>query len=91
MFWIRIVEGDSHHGPSNAALSLLEDKLLIVFGTDILQMIDSEQEANAVQDVWFARTVETSDSVELSVKFIKTLILSIAFEAVDFYLRDVHI
>lgn len=65
---VGIVEDDRDGGLCNAGLALLVDELLEIGSPDLLQICDAQDEADGVEDVGFARPVETRYGVEKRVE-----------------------
>ena len=61
---IRVIEHNRHRSLCNPCLSLLVHELLKIRSPNLLQVRDSQNEANRIEDVRFAGTVQPRDGIE---------------------------
>jgi len=87
---VGVVEDDGDGGLGDASLALLVDEFLEVGSPDLLQVGDSEDEADGVQDVRLAGTVQAGDGVEERVEARNHGAGRVGFEPFQTNLLDVH-
>lgn len=87
---VGIVEDDGDGGLCNAGLALLVDELLEIGSPDLLQIGDAQDEAYGVEDVGFARPVQTRYGVEKRVEPGHHRPRRVRLEPLQAYLLDVH-
>jgi hypothetical protein len=84
------MENDADGCLSDACAALLVHQFLQVLCAHSRQVLDAHDEAQRVQNVGLAATIEPGDSIESRVKVTERYSLRIALEAVDDDLLDVH-
>ena len=87
---VGVVEDDGDGGLGDASMALLVDEFLEVGSPDLLQVGDSEDEADGVQDVRLAGTVQAGDGVEERVEARNHGAGRVGFEPFQTNLLDVH-
>lgn len=87
---VGVVEDDGDGGLGDASLALLVDEFLEVGSPDLLQVGDSEDEADGVQDVRLPGTVQAGDGVEERVEARNHGAGRVGFEPFQTNLLDVH-
>ena len=87
---VGVVEDDGDGGLGDAGLALLVYEFLEVGSPDLLQVGDSEDEADGVQDVRLAGTVQAGDGVEERVEARNHGAGRVGFEPFQTNLLDVH-
>lgn len=66
--FVLIVEYDGNTGLVDTRLSLFVDQLGQIPGTNLGEVGNSEDEADGVENVGFARTIETGDGIEVGIE-----------------------
>lgn len=87
---IGVIEHNRHRSLGNSGLTLLIHELLKVSSTNLLQVRDTEDEANGIENVRFAGTVQPSDGVEEGVEARNDGSGRVGFEPFQANLLDVH-
>ena len=64
---------------------------LIIVCIYLCQVVDAEHEADGVQDVTLARSVQTRDGVELRVEARHDCLLCITLKSIDNNLLNIHL
>ena len=106
LFLVSVVESDGDSCLGHSSLTILVDELLKIAGSDMTQVGDSEEKADGIQDVTFARPntvlcspeiendqflpIETSDGIKLMVKSFNFCSLSIGLEPVYHHFLHKH-
>lgn len=88
---IGIIEHDGDSGLGNSCLALLVHELLKVGSPNLLQVGDAEHEANRIENVRFAGTVQAGDGVEEGVEARNDGSCGVRFETFQANLLDVHL
>ena len=70
---VLVVEDDGHRGLVDAGLALFVDQCGEVAGSDLGEVLDAQDEADGVENVGFARTVEAGNGVEVRVEAARQL------------------
>lgn len=63
-----VIKSNRHSGLGNPSLSLLVDELLQISGSNLLEVGDTQHEADGIEDVGFPGAVQTRDGVEMRVE-----------------------
>lgn len=87
---VGVVEDDGDGGLGDAGLALLVYEFLEVGSPDLLQVGDAEDEADGIEDVGLAGTVQAGDGVEERVKARNHGAGRVGFEPFQTNLLDVH-
>lgn len=87
---IGVIKHDGNSGLGNPGLALLVHELLKIRSPNLLQIGDSQHEANRVQDVGLSRTVQPRDCVEVRIEALDHSPRRIRLEPFQAYLLDVH-
>lgn len=85
-----VVEDDGDSGLRDAGLPLLVHELLQVAGADLLQVGDAQHEADGIQDVGFAGSIQTRYGIEEGVKARHHRPRRVRLEALKRDLLNVH-
>lgn len=87
---VGVVEDDGDGGLGDAGLALLVYEFLEVGSPDLLQVGDAEDEADGIEDVGLAGTVQAGDGVEERVEARNHGAGRVGFEPFQTNLLDVH-
>lgn len=87
---VGVVEDDGDSGFGDSGLTLLVDEFLEVGSPNLLQIGDAKNEADGIENVRFAWTVQTSDGVEEGVEARNHGARSVWLEPFQANLLDVH-
>jgi hypothetical protein len=88
---VGIVEDDGHGSLGDPGLALLVDELLERGSAYLTEICDAEHEADGVEDVGLAGTVEPGDGVEQRVEPRHHSPSRVRLEPLESYLLDVHL
>ena len=87
---ICIIECDGDCRFCYAALAFLVYEIIVVLSTNIIELRDAEQKADAVENIRLAGTIEAGDRIELMIEFLERLICTVRLEALDFDISYFH-
>lgn len=87
---VGVVEDDGDGGFGDSGLALLVDELLEVGSPNLLQIGDAENEADGIENVRFAGTVQAGDGVEEGVEARNDGARGVGLEPFQANLLDVH-